>query len=130
MLYSSYRPGQLATMGPLNVTGSSGTATLDRHSLAQRSSSLRRARHLLQLEARALSERTQAVQADRARVLEINPAGTVACFENKLPGKFPHPPISQLLTTGRTMKCLYRNILIAKTTTNKVNKEHQNFAYY
>lgn len=65
-------------MGSVTVTGSGATATLDRHSLAQRSSSLRRARHLLQLEARALSERTQAVQADRARVLEINPAGTVA----------------------------------------------------
>ncbi|XP_054276638.1 rho GTPase-activating protein 100F-like [Macrosteles quadrilineatus] len=69
LLYSSYRPGQLATMGPITPTG---TSTLDRHTLSQRSTSLRRMRHLLELEAKHLGERK--AQDDRARVLEINPA--------------------------------------------------------
>ncbi|XP_039296189.1 rho GTPase-activating protein 100F isoform X2 [Nilaparvata lugens] len=82
-----YRPGQLAVslgagggtggMGPL---GSGGTSTLDRHTLATRSTSLRRMRHLLELEAKHLGMSTggartpDSMHADRARVLEINPA--------------------------------------------------------
>uniref|UniRef100_A0A1B6E2F1 Rho-GAP domain-containing protein n=1 Tax=Clastoptera arizonana TaxID=38151 RepID=A0A1B6E2F1_9HEMI len=84
LLYSSYRPGQLATMGPITpVTTATATATLDRHTLATRSSSLRRMRHLLELEAKHLGNisptttniaRAQETQAERTRLLEINPA--------------------------------------------------------
>lgn len=87
LLYSSYRPGQLATMGPI-TPGVSASATLDRHSLAQRTTSLRRMRHLLELEAKHLGERTHAASnvtataADRARVLEINPAGIYAIIHH------------------------------------------------
>ncbi|RZF36635.1 hypothetical protein LSTR_LSTR007338, partial [Laodelphax striatellus] len=83
-----YRPGQLAaTLGAgAGVSSSLGTATLDRHSLATRSTSLRRMRHLLELEAKHLGGGAQggsatggartpdSLHADRARVLEINPA--------------------------------------------------------
>lgn len=69
-----YRPGQLAAMGPIGTS-----STLDRHSLSTRSTSLRRMRNLLELEAKhlgATSSRTpDPLQLDRARVLEINPAG-------------------------------------------------------
>lgn len=57
---------------------SATTSTLDRHT---RTSSLRRIRHLLELEAKHLGRRspssTSDLQADRARVLEINPAGNI-----------------------------------------------------
>lgn len=62
---------------------SATTSTLDRHT---RTSSLRRIRHLLELEAKHLGRRSPSaasdLQADRARVLEINPAG--AAFQTRI----------------------------------------------
>lgn len=68
---------------PVTTPTATATATLDRHTLATRSTSLRRMRHLLELEAKHLGNvssatttvRGQESQAERARVLEINPAG-------------------------------------------------------
>lgn len=64
---------------------SATTSTLDRHT---RTSSLRRIRHLLELEAKHLGRRSPStssdLQADRARVLEINPAGKYLYVANKL----------------------------------------------
>lgn len=63
-LLASYRSSGLSAL-----TGLSGltSSTLDRHTLANRTTSLRRMRHLLELEAKH--------QADRAKIMEINPAG-------------------------------------------------------
>ncbi|XP_018910340.1 rho GTPase-activating protein 100F isoform X3 [Bemisia tabaci] len=62
-LLASYRSSGLSAL-----TGLSGltSSTLDRHTLANRTTSLRRMRHLLELEAKH--------QADRAKIMEINPA--------------------------------------------------------
>lgn len=76
MSYSKYRPNQLASMGPVSMTPlpSATISTLDRHT---RTSSLRRMRHLQELEAKHLGNRTITpdVQVDRTRVLEINTSG-------------------------------------------------------
>lgn len=63
-------------MGPVSMTPlpSATVTTLDRHT---RTSSLRRIRHLQELEAKHLGNRsiTPDVQIDRSRVLEINTSG-------------------------------------------------------
>lgn len=63
LLYN-YRPGHLSAI-----------ATLDRH--GDRSTSLKRIKHLLELEQKHLANATRErdMTQDRARVLEINPAG-------------------------------------------------------
>lgn len=79
--------GNNADLRPFRGLGSPAlpsatTSTLDRHT---RTSSLRRIRHLLELEAKHLGRRspssTSDLQADRARVLEINPAGKFLTIE-------------------------------------------------
>lgn len=76
---SNYRTNQLGPIGPVNLTPlpSATVTTLDRHT---RTSSLRRIRHLQELEAKHLGNRsiTPDVQVDRSRVLEINTSGK--CF--------------------------------------------------
>lgn len=74
--YINFR-NQLTSVGPLNTPLPSATvSTLDRHT---RSASLRRIKHLQDLEAKHLGHRTNTTPTsnlvDRARVLEINSAG-------------------------------------------------------
>uniref|UniRef100_A0A8D9BH80 Rho GTPase-activating protein 100F n=1 Tax=Cacopsylla melanoneura TaxID=428564 RepID=A0A8D9BH80_9HEMI len=86
LLYN-YRPGHLSAI-----------ATLDRH--ADRSTSLKRIKHLLELEQKHLANATREKEMlqDRARVLEINPAEFLKYkVESAKPGTDEAPPVSGLL---------------------------------
>ncbi|XP_050435790.1 rho GTPase-activating protein 100F-like isoform X2 [Adelges cooleyi] len=98
----SYSAGANSDLRPFRGLGSPAlpsatTSTLDRHT---RTSSLRRIRHLLELEAKHLGRRspttTSDLQADRARVLEINPAEFLKYKFEKTTVENA-PPISGLL---------------------------------
>lgn len=84
MSYFKYRPGQLASMGPVSMTPlpSATVTTLDRHT---RASSLRRIKHLQELEAKHLGNRSiiPDVQIDRSRVLEINTSGELKKYHKE-----------------------------------------------
>ncbi|XP_060853479.1 rho GTPase-activating protein 100F-like isoform X1 [Rhopalosiphum padi] len=99
---------------------SATTSTLDRHT---RTSSLRRIRHLLELEAKHLGRRspssTSDLQADRARVLEINPAEFLKYkFEKTTIDNAP--PISGLLwvhlLAGRGLRATPTTVLPGQPT--------------
>ncbi|XP_025417421.1 rho GTPase-activating protein 100F-like isoform X2 [Sipha flava] len=99
---------------------SATTSTLDRHT---RTSSLRRIRHLLELEAKHLGRRspstTSDLQADRARVLEINPAEFLKYkFEKSTVDNAP--PISGLLwvhlLAGRGLRAASTTVLSGQST--------------
>ncbi|XP_065214984.1 rho GTPase-activating protein 100F isoform X2 [Planococcus citri] len=96
--YSKYRPNQLASMGPVSMTPlpSATISTLDRHT---RTSSLRRMRHLQELEAKHLGNRatTPDVQVDRTRVLEINTSEFTKYKMEKSHLSDEYSPVSGLL---------------------------------
>lgn len=72
-------------MGPVSMTPlpSATVTTLDRHT---RASSLRRIKHLQELEAKHLGNRSiiPDVQIDRSRVLEINTSGELKKYHEEL----------------------------------------------